>query len=862
MQTKKPNRILLDDPGLPDGSVRILSDRVDARLFADGSRTTTITLSRIISFKDHYYGKIDLTRKTFQSFIENFESNVYGQKVFIDVAHNPSDGAAATVTRLFIEGKKLRAEVEFTEFGEEAVRKRGFTYLSIDYSDNYTNPETEKEHGPTLFGAGLTIRPRVKGLDPVSLSFDSPENNDVAIHPQIKRLLSQETVTMNEFLKQLAEKLATLTLSSDLVMQLTSKFEESCKQLGDNEAAMKVVMDTFIMNAVQMSESGQGNSKDIKLDFSGLTLPQASGMDEKTLSELLDKRDQKRTDDARKLSERKQTNIDLFNNQLDESEGLKGLSEAQRTKLGEVSDMITADMTPDQVTRLAEHQISLGNDMAINAQLAAQGYEVSGSPRISVDATNSIKSLSETIRANLLGTSSYATDDLKLSEETSPFVAKVLAEFDRLNAQALHAEHKHLAAGSTAIGDTNLPVGVQRTVIQEALSDVRVLELVQTLTDFGAQGTTQIPYETRDASAIRNNGVVYENAPIHRASVTQAMDMAFILPMKLAFLISNEVMHFSRSSVINWDAYARNVVSNARIMKELVVRRLCNEMQRAADAYQAVDVTNEAVDSQLDGATVSIVKTANFPIVRAHQERAMTGDAVGSAENTITVRLDGVAISEYNGSNEQAGGTYYQVINYNMGYVQYVSELGVPVTPPNAAGVDDISYSYATNIVKFDLDNGAADIDFHLNGLLRAFGSRKAMMAGDRFIKPNFALMSHTLNDTISNARQFEADSKKHGTDTNNVGDLQSVKGVSAFETNAPGIDLGDERALIGERGALTYTIAKPFVTGQPFEVTDATTGRPTGQKQAYGEEYSAMKVPVPIRNRFTSVLAFSFSSR
>ena len=59
----------------------------------------------------------------------------------------------------------------------------------------------------------------------------------------------------------------------------------------------------------------------------------------------------------------------------------------------------------------------------------------------------------------------------------------------------------------------------------------------------------------------------------------------------------------------------------------------------------------------------------------------------------------------------------------------------------------------------------------------------------------------------------------------------------------------------------MTYTIAKPFVTGMPFEAVDSN-GKPTGKKVAYGEEYSAIKVPTPIRDRMTSVIAYSFTGR
>ena len=69
------------------------------------------------------------------------------------------------MTRLFMDGLKFMAEAEFTDLGIDAVTKRGFRYLSMDFTEEYEDPETEKKHGALLFGAGLTIRPRIKRLN-------------------------------------------------------------------------------------------------------------------------------------------------------------------------------------------------------------------------------------------------------------------------------------------------------------------------------------------------------------------------------------------------------------------------------------------------------------------------------------------------------------------------------------------------------------------------------------------------------------------------------------------------------------------------------------------------------------------------
>lgn len=672
---------------------------------------------------------------------------------------------------------------------------------------------------------------------------------------------------MKKLLAALLKKLGTLSLSEDVIASLMGTFELMAKQLSEESLQLKL-MEEFVTQgeaiAKQLADAG-GKATTLNFDTSGIEKMLSEqnngnkGLTVEDVTKLLSDQQAAQTKTLSEQKEKLDTNVKLFNEKIDGAEGLKTLGEDQMQIVKSAADLITHEMTTDQVTALAEHSITAGNQMAVSAQLGGMGF---GAGIVHQNAQNDIMSLQAEINKHLRGTTNFSHGALTLAEDDKehPFVTKVLAEFDRIHAPHLSRERKLLAGGEVGIGDTNLPSGFQRTVIREALSDFRVLNLIQTMVDPKAQATMQIPYETRDTSAIRNSGIVYEGQPIHRAGVSQAMDTAYVLPTKLAMLVSNEVMHFTQASLVNWDAYGRNVESNARIVRELIVARICNEMQRSADAYGAFVNTAEAFDAQLDSAS-SLIKTTNFPIVRPHQQRDLKGNAVGSAENPIAITLNTVVISEYDGSGTQSAGTYYSISNYNLGYILLVDEAGALVTPADT-GTNTITYSHATNVVLFDLDNGSTDIEKHLNGLLRAFGARKAVLAQDRFLNPNFMMMSHTLNNTASNAAAFEAQTKRNGTDTNNDGDLEMIKNISSFSTNAPGIDLGDERAIIGVRGTLSYGIAKPFVTGQAFEAVDASTGQPTGEKQAYGEEYSTVHVPTPIRKNFTSVIAYSATGR
>lgn len=210
-----------------------------------------------------------------------------------------------------------------------------------------------------------------------------------------------------------------------------------------------------------------------------------------------------------------------------------------------------------------------------------------------------------------------------------PQVRKVLSHFDSVYRDELSRESRALSdPNGTLMGNSALPVSVVRSVITEALSDLHVLEVCNVFTDPKLGSTIQIPYEERLPGIIVNDGIVYEQAEIPRAAVRQAMHLAYVNAMKLSFVISNELDFFSRTSLIDWNALDRNTATNAQMMRERVHMRICNEHQRAADSFEAVAVISENVAAQLSGSG-SLIKTANFPVVRPFQTRDLQGSAIG-----------------------------------------------------------------------------------------------------------------------------------------------------------------------------------------------------------------------------------------
>ncbi len=831
--------------GEATGTHRLLTE-FDAP--APGKRSSMVTITRTGTFRDPRYGEFDITRDMLLSMVRNHQSGAAGQAIFIDVNHQPGLGAAAEVKELSVEGNRLRARVEWTDYGIAAVKERGFRYLSAEYHDDYVCNESGKHHGPTLLGAGLTVRPVIKRLYPVQVSEAS--GVPVLVHPALlAELTKQLTECHMNWLDSLRKKLSALGLKDDVVTKLLAAAETAAKSLGEDAAALKALADSFETNGKLLAEQIAANpGAPISIN---VTAPAGKTLSEADVDALVAKKLADAADNAKKLSESLEAKRATFRKALADAQGL---SDDTRKLLGEAEQMIGADWTDASVKALAEQQLKVGEQMECARQLSAMGRGPGGSVRVSLSEGNTVKQLSEQVRGYL-----KASGFVKAPEKEHPFITRYLSQFDAQNGAAYDRELKALSGGPVVISDTNLPVSVQREVIREALSDLTILELLDARVDPTTAATHQVPYEARDVSAVLNNGIVYEGQPIPRAGVSQALDTAYIVPMKLALELTDEVMHFSRASQINWDAMGRTVESNARYFRELVARRATNEWIRNLDAYAAAASGTDTLTSQVNG-TETLFKTTYWPIVRPFQPRDLQGNAVGTLENAMTVSLGGTALSQYDGTGTQASGNYWQIVSANLGTFRIVNQAGVVQAPSNATALV-ATYSYATNIIKFDTDLGSLTKAERMDGLLQAIGTAKATMADDRYVRPDFMLMTHTLNEDASCALTFAAANARSGSSTGPDGDLARIKGLPAYSTNAPSTDIGDERIVIAQRGQLKLTVAKAFALGAPFQITNSS-GLALGKMGAYGIEYNSLKVPTATRNRGISVIAYSAAAR
>jgi len=356
----------------------------------DGKTQSWVTVTRVGSFSDPRYGKFEITRDMLLSMVENFDKRTYGQDIFIDVAHRPDNGAAGKVVKLAVEGDRLRALVEWTPYGIDAVKNKGYVYLSAEYHENFRDNESGNAHGPVLVGAGLTVRPVIKRLDPVRLSCDS-DSCPTLIHPELEKTLSEEIQIM---WKQLSEKLkaklaAIVALSAPVVDQLVSAFETAVKPVTD-EAAAVALMEAFADSGKKLAE--QVGDKVVQLS---IQVPDfKAGITAEDVARILAESQAASAAAAKQLADKKDANLKLLSDTINAAAGLE--DDAKKALSAEVADLITPEMTETQIKALAATQIKHGNEVAAAKKLSAMGYLFpSGTVHITVDSSNEAKALQE-----------------------------------------------------------------------------------------------------------------------------------------------------------------------------------------------------------------------------------------------------------------------------------------------------------------------------------------------------------------------------------------------------------------------------------------------------------------------------------
>lgn len=850
-----------DQTNSPPGTVRFLSQRVE---LAEGQSQTWVTLTRTGNFSDPRYGDFMITPTHLQQMVDNFNKRTLGQDVFIDVAHRPNDGAAAKVLKLSVENGRLRALVEWTEFGVEAVRKRGFAYLSAEYHENWRDNEQKVAHGCVLLGAGLTTRPVIKNLDPVQLSQadDDAQSFRLAVSTQLINELSEQS-TMN-WLDQLKQKYEAMGIKGEALTKLLAEAKTAFDAAGSDQAKALAVMTTWEGVGKAVSDqikalAAAGNTQPVTIQLAAPAQPVDVAAE---VARLLAERATADAAAATTLAAK----VKLLGDTIADAdktltpEGVKKLCEP-------LLPMINASTTDDAVKALAQVQIDHVKQLSAAHKLVTLGYApASGSVHITVDSSNGIKALQEQIDKRLgydrmSDAERYEKTGGKLLAKNKDFAERALAQYDSIHGARLDAEHKALASGTGLVSDVAVPAVAERTVLREALYNLVSMNFMNVGTAPFAQVMT-IPYSYRDTAAAGVNALRrYEGQGIRNSGVIQTQEETRPIPQKLGFRVSEELRMLMSASIIDFDPVTENIRNIVRIVGEDTEALNCNELVHSADEY-GVMALNDTLTAQVNG-TNRVFVTSQFPIVKPRKVYDLQGNQVGATLNPLTVSLGGTARAEYvlpaDGSALAAG--IYWIMDWNLGELRFVDQTGASHLPANTTPLV-VTGSYTTNVVKWSSDAvGGEDLKDRYDRLLTVIGGRKAVVSTDRFYTPNMVLMSAHMDNAISQARSFEANASRVATGLAADGSVGQIKALPTFNTTAPGLVMGDTRILIGERGNSRFRMVKPFAMN-PLEQARNAQGQFIDQKETFGTQWLGIHTPTQLKNSLTSVVVYSANGR
>jgi hypothetical protein len=801
------------------------------------------------------YGRVKVTSEHLQQMVRNFDAGTYGQTIFFDVEHRSDKGAAGEITALRFDGEYLLADVTWTAHGVSAIKDKRHELVSAEFTEEFTDPETGDEAGAVLFGAALTTRPFVKRMQRVQLSEDG--GTTTIYTPD----LPDETNAMNARQRLLA-KLQSLGLSEAHQQSLLAKFDKAAITLSDQLEALEATADAMIDSAKIIAAAivQRGASDTPSTETTTLSEEKVADIVATKLAEAETARTQKLAEQANKETAARKVFTDAV-------AAAESLDEETRTALSEQApELVSAGMSDAAIKKLADTLVKSAEREEAAKKLGSMGFTpptVGGTPRISVDHTNEVMRFSEQVYAGLRQTSSFATGKLCLPAEDNlnNLAKQYLSAFNAEHAPRLLQEARMLSdVGQANVGQYWIPESFTREVIREALAELNIFQLLRTVVEPSQSSTFNVPYEITNRGEIRDRAVLVERQMYPRVASRTARDIGYLLKRGAMIDVSEEAEMFTRGGPVNYDAWASALARCSRIMREIIHADAANHLLRINDSAGALPTTAETLDyANTDD---SVIKLANFPLVQPHQMRDLNGNAIGAADNPIVLTIGGSVIPMFTGEPGLAAGTYYVVQEYNQGLLRLVDELGVPVTDKPAGTID---YWYSTNVTRFNTDVPAnTENEKHLNRLLQAVGQGKSRMMQDQYFQPDYVLMAHTVDDNLSNAQQFVQTLKVPGSESNAKG-VRKIKDLRTVTAAAPGMNLGENRILIGISGNSTYHVAKPWSFGQPrpADVTDAAgDARFTGATVTHANEFSGIHTPSPHHGRSTSILVYSAADR
>lgn len=196
------------------------------------SQATAIEVCRDGAFPGHPKGGDIVVDAAFRAaLVKNFDAKVRKVDLALDYAHDTRGPAAGWFRRLYNDGTRTMAEIDFTPSARMKVQSGEYRYFSPEWHPNWKDPQTGKEHGPTLFGGGICNRPFLRGMAAIQCAEGGNDEPVAQTLPTDK-----ETKIMAEKTDGAANDAVQLTEASERVTKLEQIVAEQQAQIATMRA--------------------------------------------------------------------------------------------------------------------------------------------------------------------------------------------------------------------------------------------------------------------------------------------------------------------------------------------------------------------------------------------------------------------------------------------------------------------------------------------------------------------------------------------------------------------------------------------------------------------------------------------------
>lgn len=161
---------------------------------ANGELPTRIEVLQVGIWRTPYHGDFMITPDDLAEYVTNFVAGtgmvVAGIGLPIDFSHDDHKEAAGWMTKLYVEGESLMADVDWSSSGKEALLGKRYKCFSPSFyprgRGGWVDPE-DAEHvvDNVVVGGGLTNIPLFKGLQPVMASTEGGKDNKNVLYMSV-----------------------------------------------------------------------------------------------------------------------------------------------------------------------------------------------------------------------------------------------------------------------------------------------------------------------------------------------------------------------------------------------------------------------------------------------------------------------------------------------------------------------------------------------------------------------------------------------------------------------------------------------------------------------------------------------------